>query len=105
MFKDNFMHQIQTLSTSYFQNMGFDQETIDSLIAQGLSDLEKNVARFERELSKDSPNLKHVADVAHTIKGILGNLGLEEQAALFAKIEKLTQTNQLEEIKTLLKKI
>ncbi len=102
MFKENFIEQIKTTAIAHFQNMGFNEETIDTIVSQGFSDLQKKLTEFENELNKNQPDLVYLANIAHTIKGILGNLGLEEQANMFAEIEKLAQANKLEEIKGIL---
>jgi len=76
---------IEKIKTYLMNELGVGEEEIEGLIEVAKGSLAKNFEKLERHLS--AGEMDEFARVAHTIKGVLLNLGLEKEAALSKEIE------------------
>jgi len=65
--------------------LGLDEEEVLPLISTARESLREDLRKLEKSL--ENGNLEDFAKVAHTVKGVLLNLGLEEEAGFAKELE------------------
>ena len=91
--QSNFYNFVKSKAEEYFGSLGFDEETVSVLQEQAVLDLKENLDKFKQWLENEQNNLEELATLAHTIKGVLVNMGLEELGAKFKNIQNLIMDN------------
>ncbi len=84
-----YLNMVEQKAKRYLADLGFDEETIELLLQQGIKDLSVQLEKLKSLSNETKPNLEEIADTSHTIKGLLGNLGLQEEGMKFKKIQEL----------------
>ena len=79
------MSVIKKVKSYLSQELGVGEEEIENLIQLARDSLRENFEKLDKYLSEN--RIEDFARVAHTIKGILLNLGLEEKAEFSKEIE------------------
>jgi len=101
-----YLEYVAEKAREHFKNFGFDEDTIYLLINQGIADLKNNLTRLEEFVKNPPQNLNELADTAHTVKGLLANLGLEEEGMKFKQIQLMVlEGKPREEVLGALKKL
>ncbi len=67
------------------RTLGFPETEIDEILRVGRTALSRAMDDLERALDGDAP--VSLSDAAHAVKGVLRNLGLEEEAGLARQVE------------------
>ena len=75
-----YLEYVAEKARAHFKNFDFDEDTITLLVNRGIADLKNNLAKLEEFVKVPPADLNGLADTAHTVKGLLANLGLEERA-------------------------
>ena len=86
-----------------FRSMGIeDEETLNMLVEESTKSLEDELAKINDILNSD--DLSELGFHTHTIKGVLLNIGLDEDANRFKEIKHLLEEGKSdEEIKEITK--
>jgi len=87
--KPDFYGTVRSKATEYFLSQEFEKEIITNLLEQAIQDLKENLNKFNQCIESKPNNLENLATLAHTIKGVLVNMGLEELGAKFKNIQNL----------------
>ncbi|WP_456395949.1 hypothetical protein [Desulfurobacterium sp.] len=77
--------KIKKAALDYLLNMEFDPDTAEMIVNTGVKNLKENIEELIRTLNEG--DFQKAADAAHTIKGILWNMGLQEEGILFKKVQ------------------
>ncbi|WP_022847251.1 MULTISPECIES: Hpt domain-containing protein [unclassified Desulfurobacterium] len=77
--------RIRKATLDYLLGMEFDKDTSEVIANTGVENLRENIEELINTLN--GGDLQKAADVAHTIKGILWNMGLQEEGSLFKKVQ------------------
>ncbi|WP_457570194.1 hypothetical protein [Desulfurobacterium sp.] len=77
--------KVRKAALEYLLNMEFDRDTAEMIANTGVENLKENIEELIKTLNEG--NFQKAADVAHTIKGILWNMGLQEEGSLFKKVQ------------------
>ncbi|WP_457568069.1 hypothetical protein [Desulfurobacterium sp.] len=77
--------RIKKAAFDYLTGMEFDRETAEMIANTGVENLKENLRELISTLNNGE--FQKAADVAHTIKGILWNMGLQEEGTLFKKVQ------------------
>jgi len=102
MISENYKNRIKDSVTEKFSAMGVDEDTINELIAVSVESLNEELDKIENILNGD--NLEDLGLHTHTIKGVLLNVGLDEDANSFKEIKHLFEEGKTnEEIKNITK--
>jgi HPt (histidine-containing phosphotransfer) domain-containing protein len=102
MISENYKQKVIKSITDKFGAMGIsDEDTINELCSVSLESLEEEVKKVEDILESD--DISELAFHTHTIKGILLNVGLDEDANRFKEIKHLVNKKSIEEIKEITK--
>jgi len=80
------------------QELGVEEEEVEGLIQLARESLRENFEKLEKCLLED--RIEEFARVIHTIKGVLLNLGLEEEAAFSKEIELKARAGEAKEMLT-----
>ena len=96
MVSENYKNRIKNSIINRFSAMGVDdEETINELIKVAIESLEETLSKIDDILKGD--NLEELGFYTHTIKGILLNAGLDEDAESFKEIKHLAENGKTEE--------
>ena len=102
MISENYKTKIKDSITKKFSEMGVDDDTINELVNVSLESLNDELSKIEGILNSD--DLSELGLHTHTIKGILLNVGLDEDANNFKEIKHLFEEGKSdEEIKEITK--
>jgi len=102
MVSENYINQIQESVKKKFGEMGIDDDTINELVNVSVESLNEELSQIEDILNTD--NLNDLGFHTHTIKGVLLNVGLEDDANTFKEIKHLFEEGKSnEEIKEITK--
>jgi len=102
MINENYKNKIKQSIVQKFTEMGVDEETINELVNVSIESLESELAAIENILKGDK--LDELGIHTHTIKGVLLNVGLDEDANQFKEIKHLFEEGKSdEEIKEITK--
>ncbi|OMH40608.1 Hpt domain-containing protein [Desulfurobacterium indicum] len=77
--------RIKKAALDYLLSMEFDRDTAEMIANTGVENLKENIEELIQTLN--GGDFQKAADVAHTIKGILWNMGLQEEGSLFKKVQ------------------
>ncbi|SNR72009.1 Hpt domain-containing protein [Desulfurobacterium atlanticum] len=77
--------RLKDATVSYLKGMDFDDETACMIANTGVDNLKENIEELIKLLN--GGELQKAADAAHTVKGILWNMGLQEEGMLFKKLQ------------------
>ena len=102
MITENYKNKIKESVTKKFSEMGVDEETINELVNVSIESLEAELSEIENILITNE--LDELGIHTHTIKGILLNVGLDEDANQFKEIKHLFEEGKTnDEIKEITK--
>ncbi len=101
MVSENYKNKIKESIKTKFSEMGVDDDTINELVNVSIESLEAELQAIEEILNSD--NIDELGFHTHTIKGILLNVGLNEDAENFKEIKHLIGEKTNEEIKEITK--
>jgi len=102
MITENYKNKIKESVTKKFSEMGVDEETINELVNVSIESLEAELSEIENILTTNE--LDELGIHTHTIKGILLNVGLDEDANQFKEIKHLFEEGKTnDEIKEITK--
>ena len=102
MISENYKTKIRDSVTTKFGAMGIDEATINELVMVSIESLEEELTKINNILNSD--NLGDLGLHTHTIKGVLLNVGLEEDANKFKEIKHLFEDGKSDdEIKEITK--
>jgi len=87
MISDNYKEKIKVEVTKKFSEMGVDEETINELVEVSIESLTDELNQIENILNGD--DLSELGLHTHTVKGVLLNVGLEDDANQFKEIKHL----------------
>jgi HPt (histidine-containing phosphotransfer) domain-containing protein len=85
--QDTFYDFVRQKAREHFSGFGFDDATITAILEQGIIDLKANIEKLDQWILEKDTSLEDVAILAHTIKGILANMGLEDIGMRFKNIQ------------------
>ena len=91
--QSNFYNFVKSKAEEYFGSLGFDEETVSALQEQAVLDLQENLDKFKQWIESEQNDLEELATLAHTIKGVLVNMGLDDLGAKFKNIQNLIMDN------------
>ena len=91
--QSNFYNFVKSKAEEYFGSLGFDEETVSALQEQAVLDLQENLDKFKQWIESEQNDLEELATLAHTIKGVLVNMGLDDLGAKFKNIQNLIVDN------------
>ena len=92
MLSENYKNKIRQSVEKKFGEMGVDEETINELINVSIESLEEELSKIEEILKTE--DLSNLGFHTHTIKGILLNVGLEDDANSFKEIKHLFEAGK-----------
>ena len=96
MVSENYKNKMKESIKEKFSAMGIDdEETINELIEVSVMSVEDELSKIEEIL--ESGNLDQLGFHTHTIKGVLLNVGLNEDAEGFKEIKHLFDEGKTEE--------
>jgi len=94
--------RLKDATVSYLKGMDFDDDTACMIADTGVDNLKENIEELIKLLNFGE--LQKAADAAHTVKGILWNMGLQEEGKLFKKVQlAILDGKPMEEVVELLK--
>ena len=102
MVSENYKNKIKKSIKTKFSEMGVDDDTINELVNVSIESLEAELQAIEEILNSD--NIDELGFHTHTIKGILLNVGLNEDANNFKEIKHLIGKKTNDEIKEITQK-
>ena len=103
MISENYKNKIRELIEKRFKEMGVDDDTIDELVEVSIESLNDELSKIDAILNSD--DLSELGFHTHTIKGVLLNVGLDEDANNFKEIKHLFEEGKTnDEIKEITKK-
>jgi len=103
MISKEYENKIRESVANKFGAMGIDEDTINELVMVSVESLNDELSKIEDILNSD--DLSELGLHTHTIKGILLNVGLNEDANSFKEIKHLFEEGKTnEEIKEITKK-
>ncbi len=79
------MDVLKKVKAYLIKEVGLGEDEVDALLQMARESLIENLEKLEQYLKEE--NFEEFAKVAHTIKGVLLNLGLEKEAAISKKLE------------------
>jgi HPt (histidine-containing phosphotransfer) domain-containing protein len=95
--QNGFYGFVRKKAMEHFLSFGFDDAAITPILEQGMIDLKNNMQKLEQSISDREISLENVAVLAHTIKGILANMGLEDIGMKFKNIQFMIHEGATEE--------
>jgi HPt (histidine-containing phosphotransfer) domain-containing protein len=95
MLSENYKNKIKASIEEKFASMGVDEDTINELVNVSIDSLEDEVSKIKDILNSD--NLGDLGLHTHTIKGVLLNVGLSDDAHKFQEIKHLFEEGKSEE--------
>ena len=99
---ENYKNKIISSIKEKFEPMGCDAETIQELIDVSLESLYEELEAINNILNSD--DISNLGFHTHTLKGVLLNVGLEEDGLKFKEIKHLFEEGKTdEEIKNITK--
>jgi len=102
MVSDSYKNKIKESINNKFSVMGVDEESINELISVSIESLEEELAKVQEVLN--SNDISNLGFYTHTIKGILLNVGLDDDANKFKEIKHLFEEGKTDdEIKEITK--
>ena len=102
MLSENYKIKIRDSVTKKFSEMGVDDDTINELVDVSIESLNDELSKIENILN--SEDLSELGLHTHTIKGVLLNVGLNEDASSFKEIKHLFEEGKSnDEIKEITK--
>jgi len=102
MISDVYQSKIRESVTKKFGEMGIDEETINELVMVSIESLNEELSQITNILNGD--DLTNLGLHTHTIKGVLLNVGLDEDANQFKEIKHLFEEGKSnDEIKEITK--
>ena len=102
MISDNYKQKIKESISKKFGELGIDDDSINELIEVSISSLEEELDKIDKILESD--NLSELGFHTHTIKGVLLNVGLNDDANSFKEIKHLVEDGKsIDEIKAITK--
>jgi HPt (histidine-containing phosphotransfer) domain-containing protein len=102
MISDNYKQKIKESISKKFGELGIDDDSINELIEVSISSLEEELDKIDKILESD--NLSELGFHTHTIKGVLLNVGLNDDANSFKEIKHLVEDGKsVDEIKAITK--
>ena len=101
MISENYKNKIKNSIQTKFSEMGVDDDTINELVNVSIESLENEINAIKKILESD--NIDDLGFHTHTIKGVLLNVGLNEDAENFKEIKHLIGNKSNEEIKEITK--
>jgi len=101
MVSESYKNKIKESIKTKFSEMGVDDDTINELVSVSIESLEAELQAIKKILNSD--NIDELGFHTHTIKGILLNVGLNDDANNFKEIKHLINEKTNEEIKEITK--
>jgi len=102
MISENYKLKIKESVKTKFGEMGIDDDTINELVNVSIESLEEELSQIYQLL--EDGNLQELGFHTHTIKGVLLNVGLDEDANSFKEIKHLFEEGKSnDEIKEITK--
>ena len=101
MISESYKNKIKESIKTKFSEMGVDEDTINELVDVSIESLETELQAIEQIL--DSGNIDELGFHTHTIKGVLLNVGLNDDAENFKEIKHLIGEKSEDEIKEITK--
>jgi len=95
MVSENYKNKIMESVKAKFGEMGVDDDTIKELVKVSIESLNEELEKIDKLLKSD--NLNDLGFHTHTIKGILLNVGLDEDANSFKEIKHLFEEGKSNE--------
>jgi len=71
------IHRTEMISCDYFASFGFERDQVDATVSKGLNELENSFEEL-RKSAEGAYDFDSVDRALHTIKGLLFQLGNEE---------------------------
>jgi len=102
MINENYKNKIKESIKNKFSVMGIGESDINELVEVSIASLEEEIEKVKEILKGD--DIEQLGFHTHTIKGILLNVGLDEDAKQFQEIKHLVNTKTVDEIKEVTKK-
>ncbi len=87
--------KLHKAAVDYLTGIDFDKDTSEMIASTGVENLKENIEGLLKNLN--SGNFQKAADAAHAIKGILWNMGLQEEGMLFKEVQLAVLDNDPEE--------
>ena len=95
MISENYKNRIKESIRKKFEEMGVDEETINELTLVSIESLEYELSKIEDILKGE--DISELGFHTHTIKGVLLNVGLNDDAEQFREIKHLVEDGKTEE--------
>ena len=95
MISENYKNRIKESIRKKFEEMGVDEETINELTLVSIESLENELSKIEDILK--GGDISELGFHTHTIKGVLLNVGLNDDAEQFREIKHLVEDGKTEE--------
>ena len=101
MVSESYKNKIKESIKTKFSEMGVDEDTINELVNVSIESLESELQAIEKIL--EGGNIEDLGFHTHTIKGILLNVGLNDDAENFKEIKHLIGEKSDDEIREITK--
>jgi HPt (histidine-containing phosphotransfer) domain-containing protein len=95
MVSESYQKKIKDSVTEKFGAIGVDEDTINELVSVSIESLNDELSKIDAILN--GGNIKDLGIHTHTIKGILLNVGLEDDANQFKEIKHLFEEGKTED--------
>jgi len=96
MISENYKAKIKNSITAHFNSMGItDEEQINAMIPEAITAITDEIKKIQEILNGD--DLSELGFHTHTLKGVLLNMGLKEDADKFKEIKHLFEEGKTQE--------
>jgi len=92
MLSENYVNKIKESISKKFSEMGIDEDSINELAEVSIESLKEELVKVNIILNSD--DLSELGFHTHTIKGVLLNIGLNEDAERFKEIKHLFEAGK-----------
>ena len=83
----SFVENCLEIAANKFRTFGFSDIQIEQLLSSGKRDLESEIAKLERLLDSDIPDIDKINQTLHALKGLLYNMGNTEAGDKMAELK------------------
>ncbi|WP_456436880.1 hypothetical protein [Desulfurobacterium sp.] len=88
---EEIIENIKKKAYKHLENFGFENDDIKELIEDGIISIKSKLFLIEKALKEK--NADTLIKITHALKGILLNMGMEEEAEEFRKVKRLYENN------------
>lgn len=88
--KDKWLSKVR----EHLASVGFGSEDVERLIEVGFSSLSKHISELQELIKETSLDRERLVFLTHTVKGMLLNFGLAEEAKAFGEVKGLVDRGE-----------